>query len=69
MKLIEQIPYMLVPHKSNTISSYRLKHLLERHMNEYVSNEEMIVAMKQLGYKHKRQTDLNVYFYVKEKSI
>lgn len=66
MKLLELIPRFFTPHNSKTYSSYKLKHLLERHMNTYISNEEMIEAMKKLGYKHKKQTDLNVIFYVKE---
>lgn len=66
MNLLEQIPLKLAHHNSKTLSSYKLKHLLESHMNTYISNEDMIEAMKCLGYKHKKQSDLNVDFYVKE---
>jgi len=47
-------------------SSYGLKHILERLMNKYISNGELITAMIICGYKYKRYrpNGLNCHFNV-----
>ena len=57
---IKQIPVLLKPRKSinNKISSYGLKHTVERYRNSikrigYCSNGDLIVAMIMLGYQIK----------------
>lgn len=58
--------------KTNTAnkfhSSYGLKHILEKHIGEYVSNGELIYAMHLEGFKIYRQ-DINCLFNVRETSI
>lgn len=58
--------------KTNTAnkfhSSYGLKHILEKHIGEYVSNGELIYAMHLEGFKIYRE-NINCLFNVRETSI
>ena len=43
-------------------SSYRLKHIVEKHFKKYISNGAFIQASKNLGFKIKPCNSLNAYF-------
>lgn len=47
----------IAPIKSPGISSYGLKHLVERQIDRYVSNGEAIAAALVVGYPHRYQRD------------
>lgn len=53
---------------NNDISSYGLKHVLERHIDNYVSNGELIYAMHLEGFKIKRD-GINCFFNVSNTGI
>ena len=44
---------------NGSVSSYYLKHIVERAVGEYTSNGELIAAMIICGYKHKRTFGIN----------
>ncbi|UAB82815.1 hypothetical protein INR75_11270 [Zunongwangia sp. SCSIO 43204] len=64
-KLRSQIKKYFTKTKSFNLkrSSYGLKHDLERHIDEYVANGELIYAMHLEGYKIKRD-GINCYFNI-----
>jgi hypothetical protein len=43
-------------------SSYKLKHMVEEHFNQYISNGAFIQASKNLGFKIKPCGNINAYF-------
>ena len=51
-----------------TVSSYGIKHIVERAMGEYVGNGELIAAMILCGFKYE-QDGMNAYFFIDPKSI
>jgi len=54
------------------VSSYGIKHDVERRMGHYVSNGELIASMIVLGFEYKRPTGsagINCYFNVSMKSL
>lgn len=69
-KVIKQF---LKPNKHvnyNASSSYGLKHHIERHYNDYLSNNDCIIAMLLEGYKcREQQYQSNPHFNVSMKSI
>lgn len=72
-KDVEKIANYIAPRfeKSNRlckkISSYGLKHIVERDMGEYVGNGELIAAMLLCGFKYE-QCGINAYFFIDYKS-
>ena len=73
-KTIEQLRPVIKKHFSpaKTVykgsSSYGLKHIAERHLDNYVSNGEFIYAMHMEGYNIERD-DPNCYFNIKRGDI
>lgn len=49
-------------------SSYGLKHIAEKGIDEYVSNGEFIGAMIEAGYEIKQISSLNASFNISERS-
>jgi hypothetical protein len=71
IQLIQQvIPLLYEPrpnkHRTYARSSYGIKHDVERSLDFYVTNDELIEAMVGLDYPHK-VGDPNYTFYVKSK--
>lgn len=71
-RAMEEIPFLFIPAKTVTDSSYSMKHELSdyrKKMNvpydKYISNGEFICAMILLGYKYSKPTGINVQFKVK----
>ena len=60
---------IIFPNKSrqiNTkISSYGLKHIIERYRKQYVSNGELIAAMIKCGFKTSKPKGINCCFNIK----
>lgn len=51
-------------------NSYRLKHIIERFLGQYISNGQLILAMIQEGYAiEKQDRSPNCYFNVSQRSI
>jgi hypothetical protein len=48
---------------NKTITSYGLKHFVERKMGQYICNESFVEAMLRLGYKGQRIKDSENYFF------
>jgi hypothetical protein len=44
------IAYLFQPTRNYKLGAYRGKHVLERHLGTYVSTEQFIQIMKDLGY-------------------
>lgn len=59
-KAIEK--YLLPSNKFNDTSSYGLKHLFERIIGQYVSNDEMKECMIECGFHPKRVTESNHHY-------
>ena len=72
LRAMKEIPLIVIPAKTVTMSSYGLKHDLEYHRHlikspdYYISNGEFICSMILLGFKYKKPDSLNVSFYVKK---
>lgn len=47
-----QLRFDPIKSMNRNLSSYGLKHILERHIGTYVSNGDIIVAMLTCGYRH-----------------
>jgi len=60
----EVINTLFLPSATYQLGAYRGKHVLERHLGTYVSNQEFINIMKGLGYTMNK----NEKFKVKERS-
>ena len=69
---MEEIPFLFIPAKTVTMSSYAMKHelsdyrkLIKVPYDKYISNGEFITAMILLGYKYSKPTCLNIQFKAK----
>jgi hypothetical protein len=49
------IEYLFQPTSTYILGAYRGKHVLERHLGTYVSNDQFIQIMKDLGHKHNKK--------------
>jgi len=49
------IQHCFEPCRNYNLGAYRGKHVLERHLGSYVSNEQFIKIMNDLGYKHNKR--------------
>ncbi|SPF47575.1 conserved hypothetical protein [Candidatus Desulfosporosinus infrequens] len=56
-------------HYNHQQSSYRLKHLFEQVVHEYLSNGQLKMAMLKAGYKPLDQSELNWHFKIRKVDI
>ena len=56
-------------HYNHQQSSYRLKHLFEQVVHEYLSNGQLKMAMLKAGYKPLDPTELNWHFKIRKVDI
>lgn len=65
MRCVECIPILFKRIPCYKLGSYQGKHIVEKHLNTYISNGEFIIAMILSGYIFKKIDGLNCNFKAK----
>lgn len=55
--------------KNDNVSSYGLKHICEKAIEQYVSNDDMKAAMELCGFTSFNKHELNQYYNITKRSI
>ena len=55
--------------KNDSISSYNLKHICEKTIEQYVHNDDMKAAMILCGFTSFNKNDLNQFYNITKKSV
>jgi hypothetical protein len=66
--MIEIIRTLFKPVSTYTLGAYRGKHILENKIGRYVSEDEFIKIMKDLGYKMNSKNQFKIAEYKPRKS-
>ena len=55
--------------KNNSVTSYNLKHICEKTIEQYVHNDDMKAAMILCGFTSFNKNDLNQFYNITKKSV
>lgn len=55
--------------KNDSVSSYNLKHICEKTIDQYVHNDDMKAAMILCGFTSFNKNDLNQFYNITKKSV